>query len=256
MHFLLEFATLTHSELFLLGLICLVAGIVRGFTGFALSAVIMSSATFLISPIQLIPICFCLEIAASTLMLRTGWHDANKAVVFRLVVGSTIGLPFGLALITSVPIEISKLIALTLILCLSAITLIQVRIAFLVTNGGLYGSGFFAGFASGLASVGGMVVALYVLARQAPAREMRASLVVFLLINSVPSLISFHFFGIMNATSGSRGLILAAPTILGVILGKTLFRPKMEQFYRPFCLSLLISLSTIGLAKLTYDFWV
>ena len=189
-------------------------------------------------------------------MLRTGWHDANKAVVFRLVVGSTIGLPFGLALITSVPIEISKLIVLTLILCLSAITLIQVRIAFLVTNGGLYGSGFFAGFASGLASVGGMVVALYVLARQAPAREMRASLVVFLFINSVPSLISFHFFGIMNATSGSRGLILAAPTILGVILGKTLFRPTMEQFYRPFCLSLLISLSTIGLAKLTYDFWV
>ena len=107
-----------------------------------------------------------------------------------------------------------------------------------------------AGFATGLASVGGMIVALYVLAREAPARIMRASLVTFLFVSSSISLVYLISYGMMTNAVIARGLIFALPCILGVIAGKALFRPSLERYYKPFCLVLLIFLAAIGLIRM------
>ncbi|WP_347824566.1 TSUP family transporter, partial [uncultured Planktomarina sp.] len=152
------------DHLALLGLICLIAGLVRGFSGFALSAMVMASGALILPPVQLIPVCWWLEMTASLFMLRGGWREANRKVALGLAIGSTIGVPFGLALTTQVDVETSKLIALAVIASLAALQLARVQLRFLASNWGLYGSGWMAGVATGLASVGGMVVALYVLA--------------------------------------------------------------------------------------------
>jgi len=80
-----------------LTLIVIVAGIVRGFSGFALSALVMASAVVILPPVELIPICLILELAASLLMARGGWQEADRGTVLGLVIGSTIGVPIGLA---------------------------------------------------------------------------------------------------------------------------------------------------------------
>ena len=86
------------SEIAVLAVICLIAGLVRGFSGFALSAMVMASGALIIAPVQLIPICWWLEMTASLFMLRGGWQDANRKVAIGLAIGSTLGVPFGLAL--------------------------------------------------------------------------------------------------------------------------------------------------------------
>ena len=96
--------------------------------------------------------------------MRDGVRQWDRAVVTGLVVGSGLGLPIGLYLTNTLPIETSKAIALGVILTLAALQLLKVRAAFLATKPGVYLSGLTAGMATGLASVGGMVVALYVLA--------------------------------------------------------------------------------------------
>jgi len=93
-------------------------------------------------------------------------------------------------------------------------------------------------------------VALYVLAQQAPPRQMRASLVLFLFLGSVTTMISLWSFGIMDQTAVARGLVMALPAGLGVVLGKLLFVPKWEHLYKPFCLTLLIVLASIGIIRL------
>ena len=90
------------DHLALLGLICLIAGLVRGFSGFALSAMVMASGALILPPVQLIPVCWWLEMTASLFMLRGGWREANRKVALGLAIGSTIGVPFGLALTTQV----------------------------------------------------------------------------------------------------------------------------------------------------------
>ena len=218
------------DHLALLGLICFLAGLVRGFSGFALSAMVMASGALILPPVQLIPVCWWLEMTASLFMMRGGWREANRKVALGLAIGSTIGVPFGLALTTQVDVETSKLIALGVIASLAALQLARVQLRFLASNWGLYGSGWMAGLATGLASVGGMVVALYVLAQNAPPREMRASLVVFLFLGSVTTALSLLAFGLMDRTAIARGLAMAGPAALGLSWDSCLSSPDGNIF--------------------------
>ncbi|MDG1340567.1 MAG: sulfite exporter TauE/SafE family protein [Paracoccaceae bacterium] len=244
-----DLLALTIPEMLILCGITFVAGVVRGFSGFALSALVMASAIFILPPVALIPICWWLEMSASIIMARGGWREADRGVVMGLVIGSTVGVPFGLALTTSLPVETSKIVALALIVAAAVLQLAKIRIPFLATKAGLYSVGFAAGIATGLASIGGMIVALYVLSQDAPARKMRAALVMFLFIGALTSLITYLFFGVMDQTAALRGLALIPTTLLGVYVGTKMFTVRLEPYYRPFCLGLLVTLATVGLIR-------
>ena len=157
-----DLLTLTQTEFTLLAVICFCAGLVRGFTGFALSAIVMASAALILSPLALIPICWWLELVASAMMVRGGWKDADKGAAVTLWLGSAVAVPIGLYFTQNVSAELSQTVALCLILVLAVTQLANMRLAFLNTRAGLVSAGIGAGIATGLASVGGMVVALYV----------------------------------------------------------------------------------------------
>ena len=246
-----ELLGLSTSEIFLLAAICFAAGVVRGFSGFALSALVMASAALILPPIQLIPICWWLEIAASILMARGGWQEADRKIVWGLVIMSALGTPIGLALTTSIDVETSKLTALCIIIALAALQLAKIRIPALASRAGLYGAGVLAGIVTGLASVGGMVIALYVLSSDTPARKMRAALALFLFLGSATSLFWLFWFDVMTLQAIWRGIVFSIPAIAGVYAGMQLFTPRFERFYRPFCLTLLCGLSAFGLLRLT-----
>ena len=229
---------------------CFVAGLVRGFSGFALSAVAMVGGALILSPTELLPVFLILEISASLLMFKNGFQNANRRVAFGLVIGSFVGLPVGLALTLSVPADVSRLIALGVIVALAAMQLGRLKLGVLASRPGLYLSGVMAGIASGLAGVGGMVVALYVLAQNSPAAQMRASLVLYLAVSSCLSFMTHYVVGTMTDLAMLRGLVFAVPTLLGVMLGKLLFIPAWERYYKPFCLILLIVLACYGILRL------
>ncbi len=120
-----------------LTLICFVAGMVRGFSGFALSAVVMAIAVMFLAPIALIPILWFQEMTASLLMVRGGMNEANRRVVTGLVLGSAFGLPLGLSLTQALPVDTSKLVALSVIVVLAASQLAKLRLPALATRPGL-----------------------------------------------------------------------------------------------------------------------
>jgi len=242
--------SLSENHFWIVALICLLAGIVRGFSGFALSALVMASAALIIPPIELIPVCWWLGLCAGLMMIRGGWKDADRRLAITLVVGSSLGLPLGLYLTTHVSVALSQAIALGCIATLAALLLGKIKLDFLANPKGHLGVGVCAGIATGLASIGGMVVALYVLVSQEPARQMRATLVVFLFLSGAISLLILIAYGVMDQRAALRGVILAIPATLGVYLGKKFFISKLEPFYRPFCLLLLIGLALTGLVRM------
>ena len=237
------------SETVLLFLIIFAAGLVRGFAGFALSAIVMASAASFIPPILLIPILWFQEMAASLLMARGGWQDADRPRTVLLVIGNWLGWPLGLWLTVSLPREASAQIALVIILILAAMQLLKINIPALASRAGTLIAGFVAGIAGGVAHVGGMVVALYVLSQNDNARSMRATLVLYLFIGSLGSLIYLIYFGVMTSTAMLSALTLIPVTLLGVWLGTKLFNPRWEPYYKPFCLCLLIGLAALSLLR-------
>ena len=239
------------GELALAAAAVFLAGIVRGFSGFALSALIMASLAVVIPPVALIPVCFVLEGVASLLMFGgANRADADWRIVRGLAIGSVLGVPLGLQATLHLPPDASRLVALVLIAALAALQLTGRSPAFLGTRAGLYASGLLAGIATGLASVGGMIVALYVLASRAPPARMRASLVMFLFVGMFTSGAWLLATGVLDRLALLRGLTLAPAVAVGVLLGARLFRPSLQVFYRRFCLTLLIGLALAGLLRL------
>jgi uncharacterized membrane protein YfcA len=230
-----------------LAAIVLLAGLVRGFSGFALSAIVMALGVMFLPPVELIPMLWIQEMAASLLMVRGGLKEADKMRASLLVVGSWCGWPIGLYFTTSLPVAQSKQIALMIILTLAVMLLARLRIAGLESRLETVMAGLIAGIASGLANVGGMVVALYTLAQDTPARMMRATLIVFLFLSSLGSLLTLLSYGVMDLMALARGLVFAPITLLGVWMGAKMFSPRWEPYYRPFCLGLLIILAMISL---------
>ena len=227
-----------------------VAGIVRGFAGFGLSALVMASCAVIIPPIQLIPVCWALETTASLVLLKGGWREADRGVAYGLAIGGLVGLPIGLTLTLALPVDTSKLIALLLVLVLAITQLAKLRFAFLATKPGLYGAGGLAGFAYGLAGLGGLTVALYVLARDGTANVMRASIILYLMFSAVTSGIMLLIFGFFTETSMLRSAVLAPSAIIGTLIGAHMFTDRYAKYYRPFCLTLLIALALAGIARL------
>jgi len=81
---LIEFTNLSAEDLLICAGAMLLAGLVRGFAGFALSAILMASIVFILPPVELIPLCYFLEAAASISMLRGGLKDADIVMMLRL----------------------------------------------------------------------------------------------------------------------------------------------------------------------------
>lgn len=241
--------SLTPTQGITLAAIFLLAGLVRGFTGFALSAFALALAVLILPPIELIPLLWWLEIAASLMMIRKGWDGADLRAAAILTAGSAIGAFFGIGLTTILNISTSRQVALVILITLAILQLAKVRIKTLDSTGGTATTGVVAGLVSGLAGIGGMVVALYVLARDAEPRVMRATLVAFLLFSSIASFITHLYFNTMNMTSTLRGLFFILPCMVGVVLGQRLFTPKLQPYYRSVCLTLLIGLGAVSFVR-------
>ncbi|TNF60757.1 MAG: sulfite exporter TauE/SafE family protein [Rhodobacteraceae bacterium] len=240
---------LPSGDLAWLTAICFLAGLVRGFTGFALSALVMATAVLFLPPIELIPMLWYLEMGASLMMLSGGLRDAHMPTAVLLVIGTWIGWPIGLSLTQSLPVDTSKLTTLAIIVTLAALQLARLRIPGLASRPGTVIAGVTAGIVSGLAHVGGMIVALYVLAQGSAARSMRGTLVIYLFLSSLGALGYQIWFGVMTETAAARGLAMLPATLLGVWIGSRLFNPRWEPFYRPVCLGLLIALAGAGLIR-------
>lgn len=240
---------LSGPDLALLTAIVFVAGIVRGFTGFAQSAFTLALAVMIIPPVEIIPLVWWHEVAASLLMLKSGWRDADKKAVLILTVASFTGTFVGMTLTVWMNPEMSSLVALVLLISLALLQLLKIRIRGLATPQGTVATGLLAGVATGLAGIGGMVVALFVLARDSQPNVMRATLVLFLLFTPIGSLFVLLGYGAMNATSATRGILLIPPVLLGVWIGTLLFTPRWQRYYRPICLWLLIGLAAVSLLR-------
>ncbi|MBX2886329.1 MAG: sulfite exporter TauE/SafE family protein [Granulosicoccus sp.] len=235
-------------------LVVFLASLIRGFAGFGLSSISIAVLTLQIPPVTLIPMFILLETLASMMLARGNYTRANLRISWGLALFSAIGLPLGLIATRSLPEDQSKMLALLLILFLALLQLFNRAPQFFSTKTGLYLAGLTAGIATGLASAGGMVVALFVLAQQLPAVQMRASIVVYLFLTAFASILTLVLTGMLDAMIFKRALFLAPFVIVGVSLGRRWFKPALEHWYKRFCLWLLIALASLGLARLLLNF--
>ncbi len=243
-----EFTNLTPDLLWIVLATSLFAGIIRGFTGFALSAALMAILANFIAPIEMVAICLLLEIIASLVMMRDGAKNADMRVVWAMVIGSVIGTPIGYFVLTNIDQETSRIVALCVITSLALLLFMKIKASILDGKAGPYIAGTGAGMAN-IASVGGMVAALYILARDRAASEMRGTLVMYLMISILGNIIFQLLYGLLTVDAFKRAVLMTPFVICGIVFGSYFFQPSLQKYYKPVCLLVLIAICLAGLSR-------
>lgn len=246
----LEAIGLSGVQLGLLLGVAIVAGIVRGYSGFGFSAIVIAGASLVIPPATVVPALFMLEIAASVHMLPSVRRDIDYPNFWPMLAGCAVGLPLGQYLLVHLEPDMIRLY-LALGVLISAVLIwrgISFRIGMNPALAAL--TGFLTGFGSGLASIGGLFAMVIFLGTRYPPAEVRAVFVAIFFAMYVYGVGLSVFNGLISMTTVFIALILFIPMILGIILGQRQYLSSTPEAFRRFALLLLMALASVGILRI------
>lgn len=253
----MAFAPLPPAPLAACLVIVAVAGVVRGFAGFGFSALSIGGLSLFVSPAQVIPAVFVLEVAASAGLLRSAWRDVDWNCLSWLTLGNALLIPVGVALLAVLPEQSLRLVIGALLGTAALLLRSGVKFGIAPTASGRLLTGLVSGLVNGLAAIGGIAVALMLSTSRMPPATLRATLILLFVFTDVWALATA---AVLKWTSfSSRELIggetllwagwLVLPMAAGIWIGQRLFAGVSDQAFRRFVLDLLLVLAVVVVAR-------
>lgn len=246
---LLEWVDLTPGIFVWCLLVTLLAGFVRGYSGFGFSALMVAGLSIVLSPVQVVPSILMLEILASIHMLPRVWRQVDWSLLFRMLIGALAGLPFGLYLLASLPDHVMKLVIYGLLLVLCLLLMRNYQPSGADRNGPRLLAGWLSGVANGASALGGLPIVVFLTAAGMAAATMRASLVAYFFATDLVALAFADLGGLMPAEVWYRTAVFALPMVVGIWLGSRHFEKSDPASFRKFVLWLLMGISVLGLIR-------
>ncbi len=233
----------------ILALCAFLAGLVRGFSGFGLSAVLVASAAFVISPKLIIPTAQAMEVIASIALIPSVWRDVNWKWLTPLGAAYVLSIPVGVAALAYLPVTVLRVGGCVLLLVASLCLLLNRRPQLPDGFPLRFGTGIVAGFFAGATSLGGMVASVMLFAVSLPAKNLRATLIVLFFGSALYSLSWGAWHGVVTTETFTRAAWLAGPLLAGIALGSHGFRNVSEAMFRKAVLAVLAVLSVAGIVS-------
>ncbi|MHA1600576.1 MAG: TSUP family transporter [Alphaproteobacteria bacterium] len=230
-------------------LVVFVAAVVRGYSGFGASAIMVTGLGLVLPPAEVVPIALLLEIAASLGLLTQVWSAVDWRLMGWLSAGAVLGMPLGMALLVHLPADSMRV--LISILVLAASLLIWFGYRFRGQPGGahIFGTGIVSGLANGIAAIGGLPVVLFLLSAATGAAVSRATLIVYLMLGDIYGTGVAAANDLVTSHVALRAALFAIPLIAGVAIGNRQFLKASPESFRRFTLLLLITLASLGLVR-------
>lgn len=225
-------AALSTDGLLYICLAYLIAGVVRGFTGFGTALIVVPVAGIFLTPSEILLLVGVSGILSNLLLVPDAWGQADRSEVGIMALAAIIGVPIGVALITTLdPLTVRW-----------AVTVVATFTLIAVISGwqwrgrlgpkGLGGIGLGAGVVGGLTALSGPVVIIFYLANARKAVAVRANMILFL--GALDVLLIFNVFagGTGTAVTIWLGILVSVPYLVSITLGRALFDPTRERAYR------------------------
>lgn len=231
------------------------AAIVRGYSGFGFSLLVITSLSLLMPPQTFIPAVFMLEIAASLHLLPGIWKDIHWRSLAPLIIGCVIGTPLGVWLLANVPAPPMQI---ALAIFVLVVTLLMGRGFVLKAMPGTAASGG-VGIASGLFNgafgIGGPPVILFYFASPAGNVAGRASLIAFFLMTDLIGLAFMSREALIGWNSVTLALIFLPALVIGIWVGARSFKSADPQVFRKWVLVLLAGLAVLSGVQGIAAYW-
>lgn len=236
-------------ELATLVAIALVAAVVRGYSGFGFSAIVIAGASLVMPPAALVPALYMLEIVASVHMLPGVRHQIDYPNFWPMLLGCAVGLPAGQFLLTHLPADTIRIFLSLGVLVSTALIWRGYRFKTQMNPPLAGATGFLIGFGSGMASVGGLLAMVIFLGVNYPAVQTRAIFVAIFGVMYVYGTLVSALNGLITTTTFwivATGLL---PLFAGILLGQKRWLAATPESFRSFALGLLTLLAVAGIAR-------
>ncbi len=230
----------------------LLAGIVRGYSGFGFSMIAVISLSLVLPPARVVPVILLLEIVASVSLLPQVWRQIDWHSLSWLSVGVTLGTPIGVYLLATIPSRPMRMAISILVMILAVSLLSGYARKKMPGPTGTLATGIASGVLNGAATIGGPPVILFYFSSPAGMAVSRASLIAFFFGTDFFALGMCLFQGLMDVQTGIMGAAGMAPMLIGVGVGSWLFKRTNIEGFRQKVLIILIVLSILGFIRAVY----
>src|SRR6056300_58920 len=251
---LLDLLNLNLNNFILFSFIIFTASIVRGFNGFGFSAISVSGLSFILPPIEIIPIILLLEVFVSIFMIPYIWNKIDWKFVIQILIGIIIGSPIGLLLLKYMSPQITHLIICLVVIFFSLLLMrvyVNLKINTLFSK---IATGTISGVVNGFSTLGGLPVALFLLVTSIQPAVIRGSLAALFFLTDIYAFTLSFFAGIVDLTTIYRTIPLIIILPIGVYIGDKFFVKSKEETYRKVVFYFLILISIFGLFRIVSNF--
>lgn len=223
------------------------AGAVRGFVGFGAALVFLPLAGRVLDPVDAIAAMIVMEFVGPLPMIPKVLPHVHRADLARLVLGTALALPAGLAaLFVLDPDGFRSIVAAAALLMLTGLAL-GWRYSGPLRPPMVFGTGAAAGFLGGVAGIPGPPVIFIYMASPHPAQVIRANMTLFLLAYDWLMLSVLGLAGRLNGALILTGAALILPYMAGNLFGAALFDPGRERLFRRVAYALIAATAISGL---------
>lgn len=223
------------------------AGFVRGFSGFGTALIFMPVAGQLMPPIWALTVLVIMDVFGPIPNLPRARRDGDLKEVAVLTVAMALALPLGLLVLASIQPEVFRYAVSILALLVPVLLLAGLRYRGRLGVPLLAGTGGLSGFLGGVVGVPGPPVILLYLASTRAAAQVRANILIYLFAFDIVLIALLALQDRLEAVPVILGLILALPVMLANMAGAAIFRPQKERQYRAAAYVIIAAAAISGL---------
>lgn len=238
---------LTGAEAVLVAAGMVVAGYVRGYSGFGFAALVMMFAALVTDPFPFVPVVILADIFMTAGQARGIWTHIDWRRVGGLFAGCLVGVPLGVAAIGWAGTDLGRAVLSGFVLAMCGLLLGGWRIG-RQGDGANVGVGAVSGLANGMA-VGGLPVAVFFTAQSVAPVVFRATVIAYFTALDLWSLPVLWQAGQITRDSFVATAAGLPFMLIGLWWGGRRFARSSPQDFRRFAILLLTGLSIAGLLK-------
>ena len=237
---------------FIIGLIFFFTSLVYSTFGFGYAMISIPLLSLVLAPKTAVPLSLFMGLGISCYLVISSYKDIKIKQILYLLIGSAIGVPFGVFILKNISPEILK-IAINLIIIASAIILFFKKgknILSVNTKLITILVGFLSGLLGGSTGISGPPVILYGLNQKWDKNAFRGNLLTYFAIWGIYTNIGYFLIGMVDIVTFFKYIIPSSiGLIFGAISGKVLCKIIPQKKYYKICWILIIALAFLGIIK-------
>ncbi|MEM9796049.1 MAG: sulfite exporter TauE/SafE family protein [Pseudomonadota bacterium] len=239
------------GQLVWLGIVAILAGLVRGFSGFGTALIYVPLAGIVLPPIWVLVTLTIMDMVGPLPNVPRAWRDGRPREVAVIGLAALTAMIPSLWLLTRLDGDAFRWLVAAI--CLTTVALMATGWRWRGRRGRglLLGSGAVSGLLGGVSGLAGPPVILTYMTAPLPVAAIRGSILLYLVLWDVMFGAVLLLRGLLDMEALVLGLALIVPYLAANILGARLFHPDRERLYRQIAYAIITAAALVALPIFT-----